>query len=87
MRKGLSRPAVAFAFALAAFAVTGLATVAGATQFENRDSNCASCHTEPESAYVARAHGAVRSVDLASAHALIGQGDAAAAAKWRAKQM
>lgn len=78
MRNRLSRPVLAFVVAVAAFMVTGLTTVAGVVQFENRDSNCASCHTEPETTYVMRAHGGGASVDLASAHALIGQGEQAA---------
>jgi len=40
---------------------------AGAMQFENRDSFCASCHTEPESGYYQRE--AAAPVDLASFHA------------------
>jgi len=39
----------------------------GAAQFENRDSFCASCHSEPESAYVDRSV-AAQPVDLASFH-------------------
>ena len=41
---------------------------AGAMQFENRDSFCASCHTEPESVYVQR-ESASAPTDLASFHA------------------
>lgn len=78
MRNKLSRPGLAFLIAVAALIVTGLTAVAGATQFESRDTNCASCHTEPESSYVRRAHGGGASIDLASAHALIGQGGAQA---------
>jgi predicted CXXCH cytochrome family protein len=76
VRNRLSRPALAFLTAVAVFIVTGLTTVAGVTQFESFDTNCASCHTEPESSYVRRAHGGGASLDLASAHALIGRGGA-----------
>jgi hypothetical protein len=42
---------------------------AGAVAFENRDQNCAACHTEPETTYVSRL-GAMP-VDLASAHGVM----------------
>lgn len=42
-----------------------------AIQLENRDSFCASCHTEPESAYYARSLS--NPSDLASAHAHAGE--------------
>ena len=52
-------------------AIAGILTLALsitiAIQLENRDSFCASCHTEPESAYYARSLSNPR--DLASAHA------------------
>ncbi len=48
--------------------------IAGATYVEQDDAFCASCHTEPESTYVARA-GATRTqppgADLASFHAVV----------------
>ncbi len=70
MKRKLSRPALALVTALAAFVMTGVGGVAGAMQFESRDANCASCHTQPETDYVGRAQAAgPHSVDLASAHA------------------
>ncbi len=41
--------------------------IGGAIGFENQDQNCAACHTQPETTYVARAR-AASAVDLASAH-------------------
>jgi len=43
--------------------VTGVTSM----QLENHDGFCASCHTDPESEYVARTHGTT-AVDLASFH-------------------
>jgi predicted CxxxxCH...CXXCH cytochrome family protein len=63
----LSKPALMLIAALASFFVAGLG-FAGATQFENRDENCATCHTQPEVEFVARAQ-AAKPADLASAHA------------------
>lgn len=45
-----------------------IATIVGATQLENRDSFCTSCHTEPEVTYYERTQ-AEEASDLASAHA------------------
>lgn len=49
-----------------ALIVLGAATVATAMSFENHDDFCASCHSEPESAFFARESAA--STDLASFH-------------------
>ena len=70
MKRNVSGPALALVKALAAFVVTSVAGIGGATQFENRDANCASCHTQPETNYVGRAQAtSAHPVDLASAHA------------------
>jgi hypothetical protein len=58
------------------FLAFGLA-FAGATQFENQDANCASCHTQPEVEFVTRAQSVsagAAATDLASSHAGIGTG-------------
>lgn len=56
-------------------ATVGLALAGGGTIYaahlENRDTFCASCHTEPESAYVQRAR-ASAATDLATRHRLEG---------------
>jgi hypothetical protein len=55
---------------LAAFGLAVLATVGGfafAASQEQRDSFCASCHTQPESTYFQRSVAAA-AIDLASAH-------------------
>src|SRR5262245_52533854 len=60
-------------FILAAAAIVALALFAGggaayALSLENHDDFCASCHTQPEAAFVARSSQAP-ATDLASAHA------------------
>ncbi len=52
---------------IAPFVIAGIVGT-GAMQFENRDSFCASCHTEPESGYLQR-ETAAAPTDLASFHA------------------
>lgn len=56
------------AAAVIALVVLAAGGLFGALRLEEQDSFCASCHTEPETAYVARAQQAAPS-DLASAHA------------------
>lgn len=51
------------------FLIASLGTVATAVHLENDDEFCASCHTEPESSFVARSQ-ATEPTDLASAHAM-----------------
>jgi predicted CXXCH cytochrome family protein len=55
-------------FAVVAIAILSLGTGITAAQFENRDSFCASCHTQPESQYYQR-NQTNQPVDLASFHA------------------
>ena len=55
-------------FAIVVFAFLSAGTGITAAQFENRDSFCASCHTQPESQYYQRDQ-ADQPVDLASFHA------------------
>ena len=50
------------------FLLLAIMVIVGATQLENRDSFCASCHTEPEVTYYERTQ-AKEPSDLASAHA------------------
>jgi predicted CXXCH cytochrome family protein len=53
-----------------AVVLMGLGSALAATKAEERDSNCASCHSEPETTYVQRAQNPhAHAVDLASAHA------------------
>ena len=57
-------------FVVAAFCViTGLGFLA-LTRIEENDAFCASCHSQPEAAYVSRAQ-ANAAVDLSSAHAML----------------
>ncbi len=57
-------------------ALIPVVSVTAGVQLENHDAFCASCHTEPESTYVQRAHAVVQGekpADLASYHAGLDQ--------------
>jgi predicted CXXCH cytochrome family protein len=65
----IRRPRWILPFLLSVLGVFILAGITGftATRFENRDAFCASCHTEPETAYYQR-EASAPPVDLASFH-------------------
>jgi predicted CXXCH cytochrome family protein len=71
-RSSTSKPKWNWVFIVPALAVAGGAFAVGgglfAAQLENHDAFCASCHTQPESAYYQRTQDQA-AVDLASAHA------------------
>ena len=69
IRSSFTRTALVAVFAL--LCIAGGTYVASA-HFEENDGNCASCHSLPETTYVARAQ-ASAPVDLASAHAALAQ--------------
>lgn len=63
----LARPQLLWvASSLALFLLVIIGGGAASAQFENNDSSCAACHTQPETTYVARSQSPA--VDLASAH-------------------
>jgi len=71
-QRNAQKPKPTWMLLIPAFALAGMALAVGgglfAAQLENHDAFCASCHTQPESAYYQRAQDQA-AVDLASAHA------------------